>query len=68
MPLDLVAALAAVAEGRAVLRARLAAIVARAPRLRGRVADAAEVLDAAGIDADAPANDAPVSTPKARAS
>lgn len=40
------------AEALAVLRARLAAVVAGAPQLRGRVADADEVIDAADVADD----------------
>ena len=40
------------AEAQAVLRARLAAVVAGAPHLRGRVADADEVIDAADVADD----------------
>lgn len=40
------------AEAQAVLRARLSAAVAASPRLRGRVADADEVIDAADVADD----------------
>lgn len=42
------------AEALAVLRARLAQLVAAYPRLRGRVADANEVIDAADVADEEP--------------
>lgn len=41
------------AEARALLRAELRALVAAYPHLRGRCGDAGEVIDAAGVCADA---------------
>ena len=42
------------AEALAVLRARLAQLAAAYPRLRGRVADAHEVIDAADVADEEP--------------
>jgi hypothetical protein len=42
------------AEALAVLRARLAQLAAAYPRLRGRVADANEVIDAADVADEEP--------------
>jgi hypothetical protein len=42
------------AEAQAVLDARLAQLVAAHPRLRGRVADANEVIDAADVADEEP--------------